>query len=242
MNQDDYKIAKNLPASLDTDNMRELAEVIDQKMAEINQMTELVSIYPRIDELPSDLIDALAIQFHVDYYVKSLPLDKRRSLVKNSMCWHLRKGTKGVVQEMVQTVFDSGVVREWYEYGGKPYYFRVDLMDTVRITSENLTAIVKAINMVKNVRSWLDVLGFCRESAVTVYMGAIPNIGVRYEIRPADVHDASIGVLSYVGAVPAVGPHYEVFPHVVSDTAVSTAHYYGVMNTLHNRFEIDEKS
>lgn len=67
MKQEEYRIADRLPESLNRDNMRELAEVIDEKMAEINRMSELVSIYPRIDELSSSLIDALAVQFHVDY-------------------------------------------------------------------------------------------------------------------------------------------------------------------------------
>ena len=79
MNQDEYRIADRLPESLNRDNMRELAEAIDEKMAEIDRMSELVSIYPRIDELSSNLIDALAVQFHVDYYDKTLPLDTRRA-------------------------------------------------------------------------------------------------------------------------------------------------------------------
>lgn len=241
MNQEDYRIAEHLPESLNRDNMRELAETIDAKMAELNQMSELVSIYPRIDELSSNLIDALAIQFHVDYYDKTLTLDTRRALVKNSMRWHLRKGTKQVVQEMVQTVFDSGVVQEWYEYSGEPYYFRVTLMDTVRITPENLDAIVRCINMVKNVRSWLEYLGFQRKSKVLICIGAAPSTHLRYAISPATIHDSQIVVQHYIGDVPYMNLSYQIYPRTVADSAAGSQRYYADRNVLHKKYTIEEE-
>lgn len=212
MNQDDYRIADRLPESLSSDNIRELAETIDAKMGELNRMSELVSIYPRIDKLSSNLVDALAVQFHVDYYDKGLPLDTRRSLVKNSMRWHLRKGTKGVVQEMVQTIFASGVVQEWYEYGGDPYYFRVELMTPMRIIPDNLNLLVKLINLVKNVRSWLDELDFKRETTALQYVGGAIHTNVKYEILPAEIKDASIPSIGYAGGGIYHHADYEVYP------------------------------
>lgn len=212
MNQDDYRIADRLPKSLSSDNIRELAETIDAKMGELNRMSELVSIYPRIDKLSSNLVDALAVQFHVDYYDKGLPLDTRRALVKNSMRWHLRKGTKGVVQEMVQTIFASGVVQEWYEYGGDPYYFRVELMTPMRITPDNLNLLVKLINLVKNVRSWLDELDFKRETTALQYVGGAIHTNVKYEILPAEIKDASIPSIGYAGGGIYHHAAYEVYP------------------------------
>ena len=156
MIQADYNIADRLPESLKRENMQQVAKIIDDKMHELDQLSELVSIYPRIDELSSAFIDALAIQFHVDFYDTTLPLDTRRALVKNSVRWHMRKGTAAVVQELINTIWDSGIVREWYEYGGDPYYFKVDVLEAPIDDAEKIAAIVKAINTVKNKRSWLD--------------------------------------------------------------------------------------
>lgn len=154
MNQKNYHIAEHLPESLNRDNMRELAETIDAKMAELNQMSELVSIYPRIDELSSNLIDALAIQFHVDYYSMSLPLDARRSLVKNSMRWHLRKGTRAAIDEALHNIYGDVSIAEWFEYGDDPYYFRVDTHGEL-MPSKEVDNVIKIVNAFKNARSWL---------------------------------------------------------------------------------------
>ena len=154
MNQDEYRIADHLPESLNRDNMYELAELVDEKIAELNQMSELVSIYPRIDELSSNLIDALAIQFHVDYYSTALPLDARRALVKNSLRWHVRKGTRAAVEEAAQSLYGDAEIVEWYEYNDAPYYFRVDMHGKL-MPSKDIADVVKIVNAFKNARSWL---------------------------------------------------------------------------------------
>ena len=77
MNAADYKTAARLPPSMNRNNMHEVAETFDSIMAQVNALTELVCLYPCIDSLSSDLIDELAVQFHLEYYDKSLPLKQR---------------------------------------------------------------------------------------------------------------------------------------------------------------------
>lgn len=159
MNIKDYNIADNLPVSLDRDNTRDVAKVIDEKLHEIDMMTELCDIYPRIDKLSSNLIDALAIQLHVDFYKTTLPLEVRRTLVKNSILWHMKKGTKFAVEGVVSAAFDLSTVQEWFEYGGEPYHFKIT---TECVTTEKgvLDELRRAVDSVKNVRSWLDRIEF----------------------------------------------------------------------------------
>lgn len=159
MNIKDYNISESLPVSLDRDNTRNVAKVIDEKLHEIDMMTELASIYPRIDELSSNLIDALAIQLHVDFYKTTLPLESRRTLVKNSILWHMKKGTKFAVEGVISAAFEASTVQEWFEYGGDPYHFKIT---TECVTTEKgvLDEIRKAVESVKNVRSWLDKIEF----------------------------------------------------------------------------------
>ncbi|WP_295157107.1 phage tail protein I [Selenomonas sp. AE3005] len=156
MNRQEYAIADHLPESLNRDNLREVAQVIDEKLHELDALNELVCLYPRIDKLSSNLIDALAIQFHVDFYDTSFSLEKRRALVKNSIKWHMRKGTKGAVQELIRTVWGSGIVREWFEYGGEPYHFKIDLLDADGITQNKYDSIIRLVETVKNIRSVLE--------------------------------------------------------------------------------------
>lgn len=238
MNRQEYAIADRLPESLDRDNLRDVAQVIDEKLHELDALNELVCLYPRIDKLSSNLIDALAIQFHVDFYDTSLSLEKRRALVKNSIKWHMRKGTKGAVQELVQTVFESGAVSEWFEYGGEAYRFKIDILTAPEITQENLDLIVKVVNTVKNVRSWLDGIGFKRKSIGKIHIRAAPMVFKSYHVGPARVHDTAITGYHHTAVSPHIYKSYHVGPVVIQDTAIVGHTYTGGGVYIHKDYKI----
>jgi phage tail P2-like protein len=101
------------------------------------------------------LIDLLAWQFHVDFYDPKMQVEVKRDLVLKSLDWHFRKGTPSVVEDIVSTVFSKAIVQEWFEYGGLPYRFRVATAETMP-DSETRSNLIRAINSVKNTRSFFD--------------------------------------------------------------------------------------
>ncbi len=214
MKTPDYYIAENLSPSIARGNLVDVAKVIDEKLHELDAASILVLLYPRIDELDSELVDALAIALHVDYYDASLPLDKRRALVKNSTRWHMRKGTKGVVQEMVATVWDGCNVEEWFEYGGEPDHFRVVNITAAHVDEEVIRKVLRAIYATKNERSWLDGLNFLREADSTVYVGALPSLHRRYVANPAHPDNPNISATIYVNAKPSIHHHIVASPRI----------------------------
>lgn len=201
---DDYKIRDNLPSSIDRQNIRDLAEVLDVKLQEINAMSELILLYPRIDELPENLIDALAEQFHVDFYDAEMSLQQKRTVVKNSIAWHRRKGTPSVVEEMVQTVFESAHVEEWFEYGGEPYHFRVTLITAPLTDKAVLERLVDAINKTKNVRSWLEYVQFLRPMEQTMYIGGTTGVYKKLTMTSDLSQDQLMNKEVYVGGVSTI--------------------------------------
>lgn len=199
-----YKIRDNLPSSIDRQNIRDLAEVLDVKLQEINAMSEIVLLYPRIEELPENLIDALAEQFHVDFYDNDMTLQQKRAVVKNSIAWHRRKGTPSVVEEMVQTVFENAKVEEWFEYGGKPYFFRVTLITAPLTDKAVLDRLVDAINKTKNVRSWLEYVSFSRPMEAAVYVGGMSAVYKSITMTSDLSQDQMMNKEVYIGGVSAV--------------------------------------
>lgn len=214
MKTPDYYIAENLSPSIARGNLVDVAKVIDEKLHELDAASILVLLYPRIDELESELVDALAIALHVDYYDASLPIDKRRALVKNSTRWHMRKGTKGVVQEMVATVWDGCNVEEWFEYGGEPYYFRVVNITAAHVDEDVIRKVLRAIYATKNERSWLDGLNFLREADSKIYVEAFPSLHKRYVANPAHPDNPNISATIYVNAKPSIHHHIVASPRI----------------------------
>lgn len=136
-----------------------LCETLQPYFQKLANDTKLAYIYGRIDELNEEILDELAWQFHVDYYENSLSIEKKRELIKNSMRWHRIKGTPEAVEKVSNTVFGRTKLKEWFEYGGNPYYFSMDIDITDRGASpQELVKLDDLINAYKNTRSWVDVL------------------------------------------------------------------------------------
>ncbi|MBR3457523.1 MAG: phage tail protein I [Selenomonadaceae bacterium] len=160
---DDYSIHEDLPESLNRKNVKELASLSDEALRQYGSLIHKVLIYPVIDTLPSELVNALAVQLHCDFYDTRLPLDTRRQLVKTSIAWHRIKGTPAAIEMLLRTLFHDAHVSEWFEYGGRPYFFRVevDISDSDEDAGiDSIAQVKKAIALGKNVRSWLDLLEF----------------------------------------------------------------------------------
>lgn len=182
-NIENYFIHEKLPESLAKENVQEVAEVIDEALLSFDKDIADVLIYPAIDMLGSELINTLAIQMHCDFYDDTLPLEVRRNLVKNSIAWHRIKGTPAAVEQMIQTVYQTGVVEEWFEYGGEPFFFKVNLGDSP-ITTQKIKNLIKMINVSKNVRSWLEMLRFSKSADIIKYLYCFADVHKKYEITP----------------------------------------------------------
>lgn len=147
-----------LPHNLKADaTVAAAARAIDGELHSLTQRIVKLSYIDRFDSLTSEETDALAWQYHVDFYDPTLPLEQRRELVKNSYAWHKRKGTPSAVEELMTTIFGDGIVEEWNEYGGQPGYFRV-ITSNFSATTEHALRFLRLVNSVKNERSWLDTV------------------------------------------------------------------------------------
>lgn len=112
------------------------------------------SVFAVIDSLPEAMLDILAIELRTQYYEESFTIERKRALIKNTMQWYHKAGTVSAVQEMIDNVFTSGTILEWYETGGRPGTFTIST--TNLITPELIDEFNKVVSSVKNVRSHLE--------------------------------------------------------------------------------------
>ena len=116
----------SLPAVLaNDDNMAALASAVAEVLAARVGEIERVSIYSQIDRLPNELLDILANDFKVDWWDANYTLEEKRRTLKDSWNVHRRLGTKAAVVLAISAIYPDTQVSEWWEYGGKPYHFKL---------------------------------------------------------------------------------------------------------------------
>ncbi|MDO4301792.1 MAG: phage tail protein I [Clostridia bacterium] len=133
-----------------------LAVVFAKQIKKIISKTKCNMIYCCVDSLQEDVLDMLAIDFKVDWYNTSADIEAKRNMIKDCIKVHKHKGTAYAVEVALKNVHQNSTVEEWFEYGGKPYFFRIvqDVSNKYEILSYD--EILKTIAIYKRLSAHLE--------------------------------------------------------------------------------------
>lgn len=143
---------------------------IDERMKSINQGMSKINLLARPDSWTAEETAELAWQFNTGFYDPTLPIEQLRALVQNTLRWHRKKGTNSAVEEIITTLFESGRVEDWYQYGGSPGHFRV-ITDNPAITTDQALEFIRAIDSVKRLTAKLDEVIIEQYENMNIYFG-----------------------------------------------------------------------
>ncbi len=151
-----------------------LAQVFAAALMRFSAELDTLRIYPRIGELPEELLDLLAEDFKVDWWDADYTIAEKRQTLLDSWRVHRTLGTKAAVETALSAVYPDTRVIEWVEYGGEPYHFRLSINATEEeISSEKHRRVLERMGIFGNLRSVLDEVEYYDASAlVTLSAGA----------------------------------------------------------------------
>lgn len=137
-----------------------LASSISAELIKLYNSHDMLAIYARIDELDETLLDILANDFHIDWWDFNAPIEEKRDMFKNSWNIHRMKGTKEAVELFLSSAFKNATISEWFEYGGLPYHFKIDVCDKKEefISGKAIGSFMNTLEKVKNKRSILEAI------------------------------------------------------------------------------------
>lgn len=172
-----FDLTRTLPPSLKNDpKIIALSKIIADELSKNNALISKNIIYARIDELNEETLDVLAYDLHVDWYDYGYPIEAKRAVIKDSVKVHKRLGTKFAVETALGDLYPKTYIEEWFEYGGKPFTFRVVLdVTNSRVTAEYFS-IIKTVNFYKRLSAHLESLVY----QCTINIGVL--IGTKYFI------------------------------------------------------------
>ena len=184
---EDSQIADILPDHLThSPEMEALSYAVCQGIKRLLSYCGNIGVYSSINNIPENMLDMLALEINTPYYDEGFEIEKKREMVKNTLQWHEKVGTPAAVEELVKTVFGECSVLEWYQYGGEPYTFRVQVVvGNNGLTEDADREIIRSIQFCKNIRS--HCAGICYRlgvSAGTVKTGVVQKVGGSIKVKP----------------------------------------------------------
>lgn len=136
---------------------RPLVELTAWAAAQIAKESALPMIYARIDSLPETVLDVLAKDFKVDWWSPDYSIEEKRKILKDSWYVHKHLGTTDAVERAVSAIYPDSRVVEWFEYGGEPYHFVMQIqVEESQLDLSKHDTVLRSIDYYKNLRSVLD--------------------------------------------------------------------------------------
>lgn len=175
-----------------------LANIAAERFAQLDLTALMVYL---IDQVDASALPALAEQFHVqglEGWLFTTDEREKRELIKQAIELHKYKGTIWAVRRVLEILSLPGTISEWFEYGGRTYFFKVDIALVDKGLDENLfNDLVELIHEYKNTRSKLEALivWIINQSAIPVigcalYGGELTTV-LPFQIREVQ-HNTSI--------------------------------------------------
>ncbi|EAI3071986.1 phage tail protein I [Campylobacter coli] len=144
------------------------------------KVESITNLAMRCDER---LLPVLANAYDVS--IDGLEEKEARKLISKALLLDRYNGTTWAIKEALRAVFPTAVVKEWFNYGGKPYFFKVKVSTTnVSFDERTLNTLERLIYDFKNVRSVLEAIEIEIKSKNDSFNACIEIDGETIEVLP----------------------------------------------------------
>lgn len=136
-------------------NLRTLAIEFEKNIKKVISEVPKLAIYQNLKQQSDEVLSELAYQYTIDNWKESLAREIKIELIKTAYWAHAKKGTKIAIVENLKKLNYPLEVQEWFEYGGKPFTFKIFTTHISSVPSW-IDDLIYIIGKYKNCRSVLD--------------------------------------------------------------------------------------
>ena len=143
----------NLASQVET---QAFAYAVGRQIEKLCAYSDAARTYAAIATMPEWLLDYMAVELRTPSYDENYSLKTKRALIQGSLLFYTQMGTPAAVNRIIETIFETGYIEEWYEYDGEPHHFRAYVGDGGEVGPGELEEFRRVLSSVKRLSSWLD--------------------------------------------------------------------------------------
>ena len=145
---------ENLASQLET---QAFAYALGRQIEKLCAYADGVHIYAAVASMPEKILDVLAVELRTPAYNQKFSIEVKRALIEGTLTFYARMGTPAACNQIIETIFGSGYIEEWFDYDGDPHHFRAYVgRNGGPIDPGNLEEFRRVLANVKRLSSWLD--------------------------------------------------------------------------------------
>ena len=143
----------NLASQVET---QAFAYAVGRQIEKLCAYSDAARTYAAMATMPEWLLDYMAVELRTPSYDENYSLKTKRALIQGSLLFYTQMGTPAAVNRIIETIFETGYIEEWYEYDGDPHHFRAYVGDGGEVGPGELEEFRRVLSSVKRLSSWLD--------------------------------------------------------------------------------------
>ena len=188
---------------------------LDIVIPQLSESIKYLTTWDQIDTISEAELDELAWELNILWYELDADISVKRDVIKNSDKVYQHLGTKWAVENVIRSYFDTGYIKEWYEYDGEPGRFRV-YSSNPSITGDKLHTFLNMLNKVKRASAKLEAVYLELETNGSITYGVASEFAGKMDVWPLVAREIeSTGEAAIAGGL-ATGGILEIYPQEVN--------------------------
>jgi phage tail P2-like protein len=145
-----------LPTNLASQTeVQAIAYALGRQITSVCAYADSARVYAALSQVPENVIDVLAAELRTPAYDENYSITVKRTLVEGTLTFYMKMGTPYAVNRIIEAIFETGYIKEWFDYGGEPYHFKAYTTNPA-ITQDDVVEFTRVLSTVKRLSAWLD--------------------------------------------------------------------------------------
>lgn len=140
--------------------VKALAVSFSKQLKKLMHFSDCCNFFFNLDSVDEAMLDYFAVDFNVVEYDSSLNIEQKKALIINAFTNWEKAGTKSSVEDIIRTIDPNFNIAEWFEYGGDPGTFRIEINNAESPVYQEYQKLLKYVNAKKRASSHIDKIAF----------------------------------------------------------------------------------
>lgn len=155
MNLSNISLMDIIPENMRHDRtIKGFAHAWDYLQAQINAALRYVSLFKNLEALNSYQLDQVAAAMRIPWYDTSFTDQQKIDTIRHYELNCFELGTTGAVKRVAEDIFKDATIFEWFEYGGRPFHFKISV--DAQESEDLMDRVARVIRSAKTAKAQLD--------------------------------------------------------------------------------------
>ncbi len=146
----------SLPPNLQNDENYAMCRALDRQFGRLMDFFREMLVWGDLERVDSKYYDDIAAMIRALYYSSELDDTTKYQILSGALQTYRDAGSSRAIIDLIGKMFPDSSFAPWYEYGGKPYHFKINA--PTEPTEENIKKFIEVLQKVKAQRSVMDAI------------------------------------------------------------------------------------